>query len=152
MARKAREASAPTADTWATPYYWIASAGYDVPKTSNIFGSSAITNACVVLHLPEDDSPSHALLSLAASAQELILLRPDADAPPALVTMDLTPLMVESINLNTNMQAVSGSRSTTSAATAALDSEGASPVHWASSLVSRRRAPYASCLAVACGT
>ena len=126
MARKAREASAPTADTWATPYYWIASAGYDVPKTSNIFGSSAITNACVVLHLPEDDSPSHALLSLAASAQELILLRPDADAPPALVTMDLTPLMVESINLNTNMQAMSGSRSTTSAATAALDSEGAS--------------------------
>ena len=128
MARKARESQSVAAESWATPNYWLASAGHATPKATNIFGGNAVRGAAVVLHLPEDDAPPHPFLSLAPAAQQLMLLAPDGDSPPAIVFMDLAPLMAESIGVQQNMQTLKSSlgASTAAAATAALDAEAAS--------------------------
>ena len=71
--------------------FWVANLGYARLKPSTLFGSKRVA---VVLHVEEDEAAEgHVLMDLAAAAQAALLRAGDSDSPPAVVVLDLTPLL-----------------------------------------------------------
>ena len=82
-------------EAWATPRYWVANVGY-----GNVSASALLSTrrAAIILWLPDDpaEGAMHALSELAVVAQQAMLGDDDGvddDAPPAVVVLDLSPLV-----------------------------------------------------------
>ena len=93
MARKAREQylALERDSAWATSKLWMVATGYDVPKPTAIFGDASRPGTAIVLYLAESDS-QHPLIDLASAARRM-LVDSDGEGPPAVVLMDLSPLI-----------------------------------------------------------
>ena len=82
-------------EAWATPRYWVANVGY-----GNVSASALLSTrrAAIILWLPDDpaEGAMHALSELAVVAQQAMLGDDDGvddDTPPAVVVLDLSPLV-----------------------------------------------------------
>ena len=103
MARRSRQYAPEQQDVWAASRFFVSNAGYAATKASTLFSK----RVAVLLRLPEATSEEPALNELARAAQHA-LLAPSDCSPPAVVSLDLSPLV------------------DAAAAAAALDAEGGS--------------------------
>lgn len=69
--------------------FWLANLGYDRVKPMTLFSTRRVA---IVLHIQEDPNTPHPLVQLAAASQHAMLCGEDG-APPAVVVLDMTPLL-----------------------------------------------------------